>query len=277
MVGALPALRLELGADAAPIALIDAFGSIWVADIHANDVRRFDASTMRELARIPVAGPAWFAVADEALWVTDQTGAGLTRIDPVANRIAAHVGDVAPCGAPVVAFDSIWQAACDADVVLRIDPSRDVVVDTIPARGHDFLVAAGGRLISIGPQGLANLDPATRTYAAIPGLAGVNVADFLTSDGTTIWAKGSSGIDRIDPATGRIVASIPDPAAQAISFAGDHGWLTVTGEGVREIDLATNEVRRTIPVSPAPLFPLEAAGALWVTDFESSALWRIEP
>lgn len=269
------AQRLVLGTDAGPISAFEAFGSIWVADIHANDVRRLEPGTMRELDRITVPGAAWFAVADGALWVTSQTGTGLSRIDPATNTVVDHVGDVAPCAAPVVAFDSIWQSACDADVILRIDPVRNVVTDTIPAKGHGFLVLAGGRLITVGPQGLASFDPETGSFTEIDNPAAVG-AELLTSDGTTVWVSTIVGMTRIDPADGRTVASFPAPLAKAISFADDHAWMAVTGQGVLEIDLATNKVTRTIPVLPAPLVPLEAGGVLWVTDFENSVLWRIE-
>jgi DNA-binding beta-propeller fold protein YncE len=271
----LSAQRLQLGVDAAPIAVTEAFGSIWVANIHADDVRRFEPATMRELARIRVPSAAWFAVADGALWVTSQTGTGLSRIDPETNTVVAHVGDVPPCAAPVVAFDSIWQAACDAGVYLRIDPARNTVVETIPAQSYGFLVLAAGQLIAVGPEGLASLDPSTGTFTAIPNPAAVG-AEFLASDGTTIWVKNNAGFARIDPADGRTIAGFSYSDAQAIAFAGDHAWLTVTGQGVLEIDLATNKVTRTIPLQPSPLVPIEAGGALWVTDFDNSALWRVD-
>ena len=276
VLGTQSAQRLDLGPDAGPIGVTSAFGSIWVADIHADDVRRFEPTTMRELARIPVPGAAWFAVADGALWVTNQVGTGLTRIDPVTNTVVAHVGDVPPCGAPVVAIGSIWQAACDADVILRIDPATNTVVDTIPARGHLFLVLAGDRLISVGPEGLASLDPVKRTFTTIGGRAAIG-SGFVASDGATVWAQNSAGIARIDPADGRAIAGFTYPdAAQAVSFGVGHGWLTVRGIGVLEIDLATNTVTRTIPLQPSPNIPFEAGGALWVTDFDGSALWRIQ-
>jgi DNA-binding beta-propeller fold protein YncE len=275
VLGTLTANRLELGSDAAPIAVTDAFGSIWVADIHANDVRRFEPGTMRELARIPVPGAAWFAVADSALWVTSQTGTGISRIDPDTNTVVAHVGDVPPCGAPVVAFDSLWQAACDANVILRIDPATNTVLEKIPAQGHSFLVLVAGQLITVGPEGLASLDSKTGTFTTIGGKAAVGV-EFMASDGATIWVKNSAGMARIDPTDGRTIAAFSAPQARAISFAGGHGWLTVAGQGVLEVDLATNKVTRTLPVLPFPLIPLEASGVLWVTDFDSSVLWRID-
>jgi hypothetical protein len=275
VLGTLPANQLDLGPDAGPISVTSAFGSIWVADIHANDVRRFEPTTMREIARIPVPGAAWFAVADGALWVTNQLGTGLTRIDTATNTVAAHIGDVPPCGAPVVALDSIWQAACDADVVLRIDPATNAVVDTIPAQGHAFLVLAGTQLITTGPEGLASLDVAKRTFTTIGNRAAVGAA-LLEADGTTVWVLNSAGFARIDPADGRAIAGFSHPDAQAISFAGGHAWLTVRRVGVIEIDLATNKETRTIPLTTSPLVPFEADGALWVTDFDNSTLWRIQ-
>jgi streptogramin lyase len=275
VIGGLSAERLSLGVDAGPISTIDAFGSIWVADIHANDVRRFEPGTMHELARIRVQGAAWFAVADDALWVTNQLGTGITRIDPVTNTVAAHVGSGAPCAAPVVAFDSVWQAVCDANAFLRIDPAQNAVLDAIPAQGHRWLVLAGGRLITLGSEGLASLDADTGTLTTIPNTAAVGVV-FLASDGTTIWVQNTAGIVRIDPTDGRTIASFPYPGAQGFSFANGHAWLAVADQGVLEIDLATNKVTRTIPLLRSPFVPFEAGGALWVTDFDNSALWRIQ-
>jgi DNA-binding beta-propeller fold protein YncE len=275
VLGTFPAERLSLGVDAGPIEVTEAFGSIWVADIHANDVRRYDPATLAQLARIPVPGAAWFAQADNALWVTNQTGIGLSRIDPATNTVVAHVGDDPPCGAPVVAFGDLWQAACDGDVFLRIDPVRNAVLSTVPAHGHVFLVLAGDRLVTVGPEGLARLDPGTGAITAIGAREAAAGAEFATSDGTTVWLKNSAGIARLDPADGRALASFPYPDAKVVSFSGDHAWLTVSNEGVLEIDLATNKVRRTIPLRGTSLAPLEAAGALWVTDFESSSLWRV--
>jgi DNA-binding beta-propeller fold protein YncE len=273
-VGALSAQRLSLGIDAGPISVTKAFGSIWVADIHANDVRRYAPATFAELARIPAPGAAWFAQADDALWVTNQTGVGLHRIDPTTNAPVALVGNAPPCGAPVIAFGSLWQSACDGNVILRIDPATNTVLKTFPAQGHSFLVLAGGRLITGAAEGLAALDPDTGAFTTIPNQAAV-AAGLLESDGSTVWALNQAGFARIDPIDGRTIAGFSYPDAQAVTFAGDHAWLTVRGVGVLEVDLATNQVTRTLPMPGAPLVALEADGVLWVTDFTTSALWRI--
>ncbi|HET7472649.1 MAG TPA: hypothetical protein VFJ71_05960 [Candidatus Limnocylindrales bacterium] len=275
VIGGLAAIGIPLGTDAAPIDVTAAFDAIWVANIHAGDVRAYDGATAAEVARIPLGSASWFGITDDGLWVTSQNGTGITRIDPVTKTLAEHVGEVPPCGAPVLALGSLWQAACDGNVFLRIDPETHRQLPSISAQGHGFLVAAGGRLITTGTEGLAVVDPETKTVTSIGGRAAQG-AEFIASDGTTVWVKNQNGMARLDPTDGSVIAAFPYLAAQAVTFSGDHAWMTVTGQGVLEIDLATNQVRRTIPVLPSPLVAREAGGALWVTDFEQSQLWRID-
>jgi hypothetical protein len=275
-VGAFPARRLDLGSDAAPIHVFSAFDSIWVANIHANDVRRYDPDTMAEVARIPVDSAAWFAATGDALWVTSQTGQGVSRIDPATNTVVAHVGDVPPCAAPVVALNSVWQAACDGNAILRIDPRTNKLLKRFPLNGRVFLVYAGGRFLSVGREGLETMDPGTGTFTRLGGGRPPEETALLASDGDTLWEANIAGLVRIDPATGRTIASFPYANARGISFSGDHAWVTVGAVGAIEIDLATNRERRTIPLPASSLLPLEAAGALWLTDFDTSTLWRID-
>src|SRR5690349_5787922 len=89
----LSAQVVRLGADAGPIDVVGAFGSIWVANIHSNDVNRLDGTTLAQQARVPAGtGPAWFATTETGVWVTNQLGAGLALIDPATNSAVATVG-----------------------------------------------------------------------------------------------------------------------------------------------------------------------------------------
>jgi hypothetical protein len=274
--GVLRAERLPLGTDVAPIDVVGAFDSIWTANIHANDIRRFSPSTMEQLDRIAVDSAAWFAVTNDALWVTSQNGRGLSRIDPVSGSVVATVGDEPPCGAPVLALGSIWQAACDGDVFLRIDLDTSNLLESIPAQDHRWLVFARGLLVTTGPEGLAILDPESRSFTPVSGSPVASGAEILGSDGETVWVLAAGGVARVDPADGALVGRFPYPAARAVTFASGHAWLSVGAVGVVEIDLATNAVLRTIPLA-SPDIAREIDGVLWVTDFQSSDLWRIEP
>jgi streptogramin lyase len=275
LIGDVGAQRLRLGDEVDPIDVVAAFDSVWTANQHPGDVRRFDPATMEEIARIPAgSGPSWFTVADGVLWAADEVSRGVMRIDPATNAASAPIGDLRSCREPVAAPGDIWQAACDGLGFMRIDP--DTLSSTvIDARGHRFITFAGGALITTGPNGLARLDPNTGAFTEIGGPSG----DLLLgSDGETVWLRAEiNGVYRIDPTDGRVVATFPYPDAQAVRFVDGRAWLTVSLQGLVEIDLATNHVLRTIPLRPAPLVAIESNGALWVTDFDNSSLWKVEP
>jgi DNA-binding beta-propeller fold protein YncE len=278
-LGAADALRLPLGSDVAPIDVAIAFGSVWTANIHANDVRRFDLVTMEERARIPVpGGPAWFTVADGALWVTSQNGDGINRIDPATDTVVATIGDAPPCAAPAVVDDgSIWQAACDGNVFLHIDPATNALTEAVPADGRLFLVAARGLLVTVGPAGLDRLDPATGTFTSIPGTTDVLTPEALASDGENVYVTLFGRLLRIDPETGERLELYAGSDGQSVSFVDGRAWLATSLNGVIELDLATGQEIRTVPITGNPAVPREDAGVLWVTDFDNSFLWRIEP
>jgi streptogramin lyase len=271
------AVRIALGPNTRPNDVVDAFGSIWTADMGANDVRRFEPGTMRELARIEVQGAAWFVVADDALWVSQEAGTGLTRIDPATNRAVAHVGGVRPCGAPAVAFENIWVSACDADEYLRIDPVTTTVADVIPAQGHRSEVLVGDALITMGAEGLARLDPATRAFTAVPGSPGAG-AEIIGSDGETVWLAAGTEAQRVDPTNGRIVASFRYQTPRHVTFSGSHAWLAANPLViVVEIDLSTNTDLRSFQLPQSADVAREADGVVWVIDSANNTLWRVQP
>ena len=276
------ALRLHLGSGFEAVDPIDvtfADGSIWTADIHSNDVRRFDPASLELVAQIklpsPAGGPAWFATTPGALWVSNQLGNGLTRIDPATNTVITTLGSGGTCGEPVVAFERVWQSICDSDTFLRIDPTTNDL-ETLPAEGHGFLVAAGDRFVTTDQDGLGTLDPETLEFTPL-STTFQRLDALLASDGETVWVLTDTGVVRVDPADGRSLVTFPYTNVGAVGFADDHAWLSVGDIGLIEIDLATNREVQTIPFPDSPLVPHEAAGALWVTDFENSNLWRIEP
>ena len=208
---------LYLGADAAPIDVAYAFGSIWVASHHYNAVIRIDPETLDEIARIKVGnGPGWIAVTDDAVWVTQQLGRGLSRIDPLTNISAVQAGDWATCYAPVVAFGSIWQAACDAHQVMRIDPTTYESTD-ITVGDQGGLVLAGEQVLAGGPLGLSRIDPATNTVETIGGQAGRAIGYA----GGTVWISDETQVFRVEPTTGAVISTLP------ITFA----WIVTEHEG----------------------------------------------
>jgi streptogramin lyase len=268
-----PAKVLQLGLDAAPIDIAYAFGSIWVASHQQAKVIRIDPITMTETARIQVGnGPGWFAVTDDAVWVTLQQGRGMARIDPATNTADNRSGMWPPCWAPVVAFGSIWLLGCDAQRVMRVNPttfdSSDVSVGE-----QSSIVLADDRLLTVGPKGLSRIDPETGTLTHIGGPAGVG----LGFAGGTVWVSDETKVMRVDPASGAVVATLPITYAGIVRGQGDYAWMIQEDTAVLKIDLETNKILRTVPVRPQPASAVEAAGGLWVTSFAGDAVWRVTP
>ena len=281
-VGAFQAEQLRLP-QADPIDLLILDGSVWTADIHGDDVRRFDAATLEQLADVQLtgaSGPAWFTTADGDVWVTHQLGRGLSRIDPETNQVVATVDAGPTCGAPVVLDGEIWQSICDGGTFVRIDAASSTLLETIPAEGHGFLVEIGGRLITVqspdtpSATALAELDPADGSFTPLPfSIDGFEA--LLAADGETLWVMTIDSLQRIDPDDGRVIATFPYTDAQAVSFIDGRAWITSTIQGAIEIDLATNEELRRVPIRSGLTVAREADGVLWATSFGSSYLWRV--
>jgi YVTN family beta-propeller protein len=267
-----PSRTLSLGTDAAPIDVTYAFGSIWVANHHKDSVVRLDPGTMATQATIKVGqGPGWFVATDDALWVSEQLGHGLSRIDPSANVAEPHIGLYATCGRGTAALGYVWQPACDAHQIMRIDPAENRSLD-ISSGDITTLVLAGDALIACGPDGLARVDAETGALTPIggPGYWAIGYA------GGTVLVAGDESLARVRPSDGKVTATLPIARAGMMLAVGDHAWIGSEGPELQEIDLVTNRILRTITVDPWPGSVVNAAGALWITNFERSSLIRLE-
>jgi streptogramin lyase len=255
---------------AAPIDVAVAFGSVWVA-AHHGGVIRVDPASMTIRAVIPVTGgPGWFAVAEDAVWVSNQMGQGMTRIDPETNEVR-QAGRWATCGRPLVARGVVWQPACDAHRIMRIDPATAAAAD-IAAPAQTSIVAVGDDLITSGPNGLARFDEATTTFSQ---LGGGDAGWAMAFDGRTIWASDDRQVVRLDPADGHVVARIAITECGAVAFRKGHAWLT-SATGLVEVDPKTNRIIRTVPLGRTAAITNDDSG-LWVTSYDANRLLRVRP
>jgi hypothetical protein len=267
-----PSRTLSLGTDAAPIDVTFAFDSIWVALHHKNRAVRIDPETMAVQATIQVGnGPGWFVQTEDALWVSHQLGLGMSRIDPKTNTANVRAGSLSTCGRPVFAIGSIWQPACDAHRIMRIDPATAKAVE-ISSGDTTTLVLVGHELIACGPDGLARLDAESGALTPIggPGSWAIGYA------GGAVWVAADTQLARVRPSDGKVTATLPIAGAGMLFVDADHAWIGSENPDMKEIDLATNRIVRTIGVNPWPASVVRAAGALWITNFDRSSLIRLE-
>jgi YVTN family beta-propeller protein len=272
-VSGVTATSIRLGQSAAPIDVAYGFGSIWVANHHANDVTRLDPDTLEVIAQIKTgSGPAWLAITDDTVWVSNQNAVGVTRIDPLTNTASAPFGDKPPCGPLAVAGGMVWQFACDSHRYVRFDAKTNASTEVPGDAG--FLLAVGQRLFAGPDKGLVEIDPATGSVVRqLSASGGWPVA----SDGTTIWSITDSTVLRNDIETGEELVALPVPGAANPAANPDRLWLPVGKHGVDEIELPSYRTLRTIEILPSPLIAIEAAGYLWITNFDTNTLWRLEP
>ncbi|HEV8622100.1 MAG TPA: hypothetical protein VGR33_04315 [Actinomycetota bacterium] len=225
------------------------------------------AATARVTDTINVGRATSVAYGAGSLWVSidplDSADRAVLRIDPENDRILATVPtSVVPSweiggGGLAVGGGSVWVAGRDASgngtpgAVVRIDPSTNLIVDTIP-------LEAG------------------------------SVAD-VAANGDAIWAlvSGNPGrpeVVRIDPSSDKVVASIPLSGGYGRSIFATGGSVLVAlaqppggpfdaGTLVR-IDTSTNEVSGTFDLGTYPSVAM-GDGTIWaMTD---GGLVQIDP
>lgn len=125
--------RIDVGAR--PNGLAARNGAVWVGfGRDATAIARVDPRTFRiERIDVGVREPRGFVAGTKDLWIQANTG-DLLHFDPVARRVLAHLevgrtlaqGAVAPDG-------TIWIPDKEQNIVYRIDPAKQRVLDSFPA------------------------------------------------------------------------------------------------------------------------------------------------
>ena len=101
-------------------------GAVWVPARENKVVYRIDPKTSKVVATIQLPSEiGGLGVGPDAIWTSGFGDGKVYKIDPATNEIAGSLdtgqGNLGP---PLAAFDSIWVAALDRNVVVRIDPAQ---------------------------------------------------------------------------------------------------------------------------------------------------------
>jgi streptogramin lyase len=181
-------------------AIVVAFGSIWLADADRDRVLRYDPEDLSaEPTSIPVdddeiadEAPRSMAVgsgAAEGIWVVNELGETIVRIDSETNEIASTFQVDAPTA--VAADDSgIWATSETLDRVYRLDPVDGRAIrtyqaaDGVPDGPTAIVIAPGGVWVGSDLEtALARIDPESNTI------------DRLRLGGITGWIAIDGGGD----------------------------------------------------------------------------------
>jgi streptogramin lyase len=280
-------------------------GSLWVADIATcNDTGSASASAGSPGSSVDA------TVAVSLASCVLPANMLLKRLDPRSGEKEAVIklkGFSANTVQGTFGAGSLWVCSGDwtaaADVVLRVDPETNRVVDRIPVDSPTSLAFGHGSVwaTSAGHGTVSRIDPKTGEVAAEIGV-GRGAVDIATDERTgDVWVAGlllkwygaeihpedskDNKLSRIDPATNRVVAKIPIAAnsreggAQSVAVGEGAVWAQSADGRLFKVDPASNKVVGVVPLGEYSSDLEVSRGAVWATVQASSGtrLVRVEP
>jgi DNA-binding SARP family transcriptional activator/streptogramin lyase len=108
--------------------------SLWLGISNVLTLWRTDARTGRITATVKGLDPRAMAASPDALWVLDAAGR-ISRLDPNTNNVIAAVRFGTPASSPgglAIGEGAVWVLDTEAGHLVRIDPTLNQVVTTIP-------------------------------------------------------------------------------------------------------------------------------------------------
>ena len=233
---------------------------MWLTSYPGNSLTRIDPTTNKASGTISLSpgglDPIGVTVFDDYVWVANHDGnptGSVAKIDPTTMKVVdlIPVGTESSAGPTTIVSGagSLWVNVPNIDGVVRIDPSTDKTVATIPVKGACASIAANA--------------------------LAVWVAD-VDDEGCP---SGFPGISRIDTATNTATARL-NAGESTVAVALDEGTLwygTSSSNFLGGIDTKTNTILGQLKL-PGPPFAISAAnGFVWITDSQDGLLFQAKP
>jgi SARP family transcriptional regulator, regulator of embCAB operon len=237
-----------------------------------NSLVRIDPHTLAVTRVVPVGdAPDLVVLSGGYLWVTNHIlrdrGSGaprnggdhtLTRVDPSTGKAVVVGGGLAPCGMAADPSGDVWVANC--------------YPRSIPGL-HDDVVRVDARTL--------------RFKATWPAAGGDGFYRGLAYGGGSLWVSELDGGDssnphtvtRVDPRTGaqHTYRLTREASGLAWSSAGRDLWINnFLDGGLMLLHPATGAVETIDGVTPSPAFPVVDGGAVWVGDWSSPQVVRLD-
>ena len=292
---ATPARRRNVATGALPSAVLAAGDGIWVANRGDGTLSRVDPVAL-SVRTVEVGGtPAALAHGFGSLWVADFRRDVVLRVDPQTGASRGAPIAVGPGPAALaVGWDGMWVASVQEGTVQRIDPRTSQPGEPIPVGYGPVALAATDDVVWVLnalDRAMVRVDQDTgRVGEPIPVPAGA--ADLLVAFDRLWVASASSGsVSGYHPVTGRrmgphlVVDDTTDAGLGPTGLAASADLLWVVNnhdKTVRQIDPGSLDLTapRTfsgrLGTGPIAVRATFAFDALWVTDFDTGGVARIE-
>ena len=204
--------------------------AVWVTDFDGGTVSWFDPATNERTDVAELSGnPAAVATFGDSVWVAQQRGDSVTRLDESSGQVVAEV----PFGhggfVKGIAADAqgVWAGISTEGPVVRIDPSTNEVVaeievTTSPCGGIALQPDAVWVSSCFDDHYAIHIDPRTNELVAEIDIRGRNGGAVLV-DGDP-WFPVGNRLVRIDPATDRIDQIVRFTPGEFTSFGATLGF-----------------------------------------------------
>jgi YVTN family beta-propeller protein len=228
-----------------PILALDGGGSPTSNEalVTANSAVAIDAVTREPVASVPVgSGPLRSAVGEGAVWVLNGNDGTVSRLDPSKNVVVQTISTGAGPAGITVGGGAVWVTNGTEGTVSRIDAETNILIQTIPLPRGPRGVAFGA-----GSVWVANLD--------------------------------DRSVSRIDAVSGDVLQTI-STAGTPTAIAVERGSVWVTNESnasVSRISPKNDSIVQTVNVGNGPSAIATGFGAVWVANTLDATVSRIDP
>lgn len=274
---------------AGPVGLAVGNLRVWVASRDANEVDRLRLGEPKQAdAPVPLDAPRAVAVGFGSIWVVnDRALFRLDPGEPGSAPIRIGAGD-GP-GDVAVDDRYVWVADDSGNRVIRVDPTSNTATGSVAAGDEPRSIVTGGGavwVVSSGDAKLTKIDPDGVVVLGNPTTVGVRPTSVAYGDGR-VWVtdNAASELFPVEPGS---AGGGPGPVGKAVETAASPRgvatglgavWVASGAEDlVQRFDPESlEELGDPIGVGGNPADIAVGAGAAYTADFDDGTVSRIQP
>ncbi len=229
------------GCSGAPSYLALTGDLLWVSRKGANSVSAYDADSggASPLATVGgasagFAGPGHLCFDGTFVWVANEDGGALSKIQVVDRTLQGSVKVTAPRG---MVFDgsALWACSFTGNAVVKINPSNGEVLGMFAVGAGPTEVAFDGSTLWVCNSGGNSVTRLGRDGSVLGTFAVGSLPTAIVCDGRSVWVAnaGNHTVSLLDVDTGAALGSYPSGGTQpgGLAFDGRHVWISNWGDG----------------------------------------------
>ena len=269
-----------------PCALAVSGDFLWVANRSDNSVSKIRMANSRVVETVPVGkSPQALAVVGSYLWTANRNSNDVSQIDMARNEVVAKV-DVGsqPRGLAASTATYLWVANCDAHTVSKVDVGAHLVAETISVPSPLGLAVIDGLLWVGTKTGVRKFHTASNSFPVSNAGLDEEAATELVSGGGFVWVAGFNAVTKIEVSVVTQAQAMATTLrlrpfeSRGMAFDGLYLWVAVYGSGqVVKVDSETGDVVQTVPVGTKPHSVVYTGQYIFVTNFDSNSVSKINP